>query len=423
MNSRLDLPGGPYLVVGLARSGQAAALALRERGERVIACDLGAPADAERLRAAGVEVHLETEGVELLDSVKSVIKSPGVPREAAVIVAALQRDLPVLGELELGWRLLPNEFTAVTGTNGKTTTAELIGHIYRTAGMPVAVCGNVGTPVTSLTVGPETTVVCEASSFQLEDTERFSPEVAVLLNITPDHIDRHGTLERYRAAKLRIFANQDPTDFALLPESLAELELGGRGQQIYFDSVERAEIVSGLRLRGEHNRQNAMAAAAAAVVAGVPTEAVSEGLRSFPGVPHRLEQVATAAGVLYVNDSKSTNISSTLAALSAFPAGVHLILGGQGKGVSFQELREPIEQRCAAVYLIGEAADQIERELVDTAIPLHRCGELERAVTEASAAAASGEVVLLSPACASFDQFSSYEQRGERFRELVGELS
>lgn len=422
MKGHLDLPDGPYLVVGLARSGQAAALALRERGEQVIACDLGAPADVERLRTVGVEVHLDTEGLELLDSVRSVIKSPGVPREAAVIIAALQRKLPVLGELELGWRLLPNEFTAVTGTNGKTTTTELIGHIYRTAKMPVAVCGNVGTPVTSLTVGPETTVVCEASSFQLEDCDSFAPEVAVLLNITPDHLDRHGTLERYRAAKLRIFANQSAANYAVLSDQFTDADLGGEAQRIYFGASERAEVFENLPLRGAHNIENAMAAAAAAIAGGVPPEAVSEGLRSFPGVPHRLEEIATTDGVLYINDSKSTNISSALVALAAFPAGVHLILGGRGKGGNFNELRGPIEQHCSAVYLIGESADQIERELTGISVPLHRCDELERAVSTATAAASSGQVVLLSPACASFDQFSSYEERGERFRELVGEL-
>lgn len=405
---RPPLPGGPYLVVGLARSGQAAARMLREHGE-VIGVDAGRPEAA----LDGVELHLGTEGVELLDRVAAVVKSPGVPREAPPIAAALEGGIPVHGELELAWRLLPNRFLAVTGTNGKTTTVELLGAIHRAASAPVAVAGNVGTPLAAL-VGqaqPEATIVCEVSSFQLEDAEAFAPECAVLLNLSEDHLDRHGSYDAYREAKLRIFANQGPADVAVAP---AGVEVPGRGRRVTFG----AEDVSGLRLRGRHNRENAMAAAAAALAVGLPAAAVSEGLRTFPGVPHRLEELGTVNGVLYVNDSKATNVSSALSGIEAFEGGVHAILGGSLKGGGFRRLRAAVAERCRACYLIGQAEERLAEDLDGTA-PLRRCGDLASAVAAATEAAEPGEVVLLSPACASFDQYRDYEERGEHFRSLI----
>jgi UDP-N-acetylmuramoylalanine--D-glutamate ligase len=414
--ARPPLPPGPWLVVGLARSGRAALEVLRARGEEARGVD----------RAQGDD----TPGA--LDGVRAVVKSPGVPAQAPVVAAARERGLPVLGEIELAWRLIPNEFIAVTGTNGKTTTAELIGHIHREAGRPVAVAGNVGTALSSLVdrLPRGATVVCEASSFQLEDAVEFAPEGAVLLNLTPDHLDRHGTLEAYRAAKLRVFAHQGNHDVAVAPLGLGVEDLGGCARRVCFGAGPEAELADRaghlwwgdeplipddqIALRGLHNRANAMAAAAVCLARGLPAEAVRAALRTFAGVEHRLEDVATVGGVLYVNDSKATNVDSTLVALAAFEAPVHLILGGQGKGQDFTVLRAPVAERCAAVYLIGEDA-----AVIGAAVGGEPCATLARAVEAAAAAARPGEVVLLSPACASFDQFADFEARGRAFKELV----
>jgi UDP-N-acetylmuramoylalanine--D-glutamate ligase len=442
---RPPLPSGPFLVVGLARSGQAAARLLTGRGEEVRGVDAGFPEGAERLREAGVEVFLDTDGLAQLEGTHTVVKSPGVPREAPVIATALQRGIEVIGELELAWRAIPNRFLAVTGTNGKTTTVELLGHIYRGAGESVAVAGNVGTPLSSLSgeVPPDATVVCEASSFQLEDTSDFAPECAVFLNLAPDHLDRHADLESYQAAKLRIFANQGNDDVAVFNADdpfLAGVDLGGCARRIAFCTgagpdceVALAEgtifydgepllAVSELGLFGEHNVANAMAAAAAALSMGLDRDAVREGLRSFAGVPHRLEQVAEIDGVRFVNDSKATNVASATVGLRAFEGGVQAILGGSEKDEPFAPLVDPVRESCAGVYLIGAAADRLARELaavLEAGVELHRCADLEDAVRRAAAAASPGDVVLLSPACASFDAFENYEQRGDRFREIV----
>ena len=437
--ARPPLPPGPFLVVGLARSGVAAALALRERGEEVAGCDAGqVPAEAlERLRAAGVAAHASADGVELLAGARSVVKSPGVPKEAAVIAGARERGLTVLGELELGWRMLPEEFIAVTGSNGKTTTVELIGHIHREAGLPVCVAGNVGTALTSLpgTLAPATTVVCEASSFQLEDTEAFAPDAAVLLNRAEDHLDRHGTLDAYRTAKLEVFARQPNEAVAVAPLGLGVEDLGGCARRVCFGSGPGAELaeragrlwwderpllaVEEIGLRGAHNVENAMAAAAVTLARGVDPDAVCAGLRSFGGLAHRLEEVATIDGVLYVNDSKATNVASALVGIDSFPGGVHAILGGRSKGGGFTELAGPVAERCRAAYLIGETAAELRAALEPAGVALHDSGDLEHALATAAREAREGDVVLLSPACPSFDQYRSYEERGDHFRALV----
>jgi UDP-N-acetylmuramoylalanine--D-glutamate ligase len=406
---RPPLPEGPYLVVGLARSGIAAARMLARHGE-VIGTDFGSPEAPPDL-----EAHLGVDGVELLDRVACVVKSPGVPNEAPAIVAARERGVPVLGELELAWRLLPNRFVAVTGTNGKTTTTELLGAIWREADLPVAVAGNVGTPLASLVgeVDPEATIICEVSSFQAEDSEAFAPDTALLLNVTEDHLDRHGSLKAYREAKLRVFANQTPEQVAVVPPGV---EVPGAARRIEFGELPLS--ADEIRLRGAHNLENAMGASAAAIASGVPEEAVATALRTFPGVPHRLEEVGTVNGVLYVNDSKATNVSSAVRGIEAFDGGVHVILGGSLKGGGFEGLREAVASRCVAAYPIGEAAERLEADLEGT-VPLHRSGDLRGAVSAAAAAARPGDVVLLSPACASFDQFRDYEERGERFRALL----
>jgi UDP-N-acetylmuramoylalanine--D-glutamate ligase len=394
---------------------------LRARGIQVIGVDAGAPEGTEALTDAGVEVHLAADGVSLLDAVGVVVKSPGVPGQAPVIAAARARGLPVLGELELAWRLLGNEFIAVTGTNGKTTTVELIGHIHRTAGLPVAVAGNVGAALSGL-VGethPDVTIVCEASSFQLEDTLAFAPEAAVLLNIAPDHLDRHATLEDYTAAKLQIFARQSRGDVAVLPADL-DVELPDDVWRVTFGSppIPRGDPrsasvkleddgmiswqgapllrVQEIHLRGRHNAHNAMAAAAVCLARGIDPDAVSAGMRTFAGVPHRLEEIARRDEVLYVNDSKATNVASTLVALDSFaPGTVHLILGGQSKGQDFTPLREPVERDCQAVYLIGEDASLIASALAGMPVPLLECGELEQALEVAVSTARPGDVILL----------------------------
>jgi UDP-N-acetylmuramoylalanine--D-glutamate ligase len=419
---RPPLPGGPYLVVGLARSGLAALQVLRAHGER----------------AEGADAKLGSDGLAELEHARAVVKSPGVPADAPVIAEARARGIPVIGEVELAWRLIPNEFVAVTGTNGKTTTTELIGHIHREAGLPVAVAGNVGTALSTYVdaLAPEAVMVCEVSSFQLEDTVAFAPEGAVLLNLQRDHLDRHGTFEAYRAAKLKVFVNQGNDDVAVAPVGLGVDDLGGCARRVCFGTGPEAEMAERagqlwwadepliatdeIRLRGAHNRLNAMAAAAVCLARGVDADAVRDGLRTFAGVEHRLEDVATVDGVLYVNDSKATNVDSTLVALASFARSpVHLILGGRGKGQDFTPLRAPVTAGCASVELIGEAAPALRDVLGADA---RECGDLEHALRAARAAAQPGDVVLLSPACASFDQFEDYEARGRAFKELVAQM-
>jgi UDP-N-acetylmuramoylalanine--D-glutamate ligase len=372
-----------------------------------------------------------------------------------VVQEALSQGKLVIGELELAWRLLANELVAVTGTNGKTTTVELIGHIHRVAGVPVAVAGNVGAALSGLVgqLDARATVVCEVSSFQMEDAIAFAPEVAVLLNIAPDHLDRHGTLAAYAEAKLRIFANQQASDIAVLPAGLDIGPVPGAARRVGFGESAYADLLlsegtlhwrgepllaaSEVKIPGRHNLENAMAAAAACLVRGLDPAAVREGLRMFAGVAHRLEPVAEVDGVQYVNDSKATNVASTLVALEASvggrspgqpsaqpdqpsaPASVHLILGGQGKDQDFSPLRDAVQRSCRGVYLIGEDAPLIYAALAGIQIPMESCATLERAVEAARKRARAGETVLLSPACASFDQFADYEARGERFRELA----
>ncbi len=443
MKPRPPLPGGPYLVVGLARSGLAAALALRARGEEVIGCDAGASGDprltqaAGRLSEAGVEVHLDASGDVLAARARTLIKSPGVPSDAPAIRAARAGGVPVLGELELAWRLIPNEFIAVTGTNGKTTTTEWIGHIHRRAGRPVAVAGNVGTAASSLvdTVEQDQVLVCEASSFQLEDTEAFSPEAAALLNLAPDHLDRHHSFEDYVAAKLRIFANQDADDVAVLPAALDASLSGGEARRVLFGpgAASALRIREGrlwwhaeplieleqLSLPGMHNAENAMAAAAVCLTRGLDPAAVTAGLKTFLGVAHRLELVARREGVAYVNDSKATNVASTIVALRAYEQGVHLIAGGRGKRQDFSPLAPLVAERCGGVYLIGEAAAELAQALRSVPVPILQLGELPAALEAARVAAGPGDTVLLSPACASYDQYRDYEARGEHFKALL----
>ena len=382
------------LVYGLARSGHAATERLLERGDEVVQVD----------RSLGNE-----EDLGLLDGVDVVVKSPGVPGEAPLVLAARERGIPVWSEVELGFQLLPAgaRVVGVTGTNGKTTTCELIGAIFRAAGLDVIVAGNVGPPLTAVRKGDW--VVCELSSFQLEDVETLACDVAVLLNLEPGHLDRHGTFEAYRDAKLRIF---ERARVKVVPRGL-----GLGGVEFSADDPLPAEPL----IRGAHNRENAAAATAAARAAGVDEPAIATGLKTFPGVPHRLEPVGQAAGVRFVNDSKATNVAAARRGLAAYAdERVHLILGGSLKGEDFRPLADAIGPNVVSVHLIGEAAPSLAGAL--PGLPVHDDGTLEEAVAHAFKDAQPGDVILLSPACASYDQFENFEQRGDAFRRLAREL-
>ena len=409
------------LVLGLARSGEAASLALARHGVDVVAVDRMETSALGRLREAGVEVVVGAEDPALLDGMDLMVKSPGVPRDAPLVEAARRRNTTVWSEIELGSRLIPNPILGVTGTNGKTTTSELLGAIFHAAGKPVSVAGNVGRPLTGLEgiVPADAWVVCELSSFQLEDIESFRPQVAVLLNLTPDHLDRHGTFEDYKTAKLRIFENQTAEDVAVVPRGFPSIP--GAARRVEFAAVD--QLPAEPSIPGIHNRENAAAATAAAREAGIDDVAIAEGLRSFQGVPHRLELVGEVAGVRFVNDSKATNPEAAEQALTAYPPGLRLILGGSVKGSSFDRLARAARERgVARAYLIGESADDIAEALVRAGVPFTHAGDLERAVQQALSDAEPGDVVLLSPACASYDQFESFEERGARFRAIVEAL-
>jgi UDP-N-acetylmuramoylalanine--D-glutamate ligase len=376
------------LVLGLARSGQAAVAALERRAVNVVRAgrELGNDGDSS-----------------LLDGVELVVKSPGVPPEAPLVVEAKARRIPIWSEVELGYRLLRPRLVGVTGTNGKTTTAELLGVILKA---PVA--GNVGRALSGLDgeLEPGTLVVCELSSFQLEDVHELACEVAVLLNLEPDHLDRYASFDDYRAAKLRIF---ERARAKVVPKGS-----GLDGIEFSSDDPLPAEP----RIRGAHNRENAAAATAAARALGVDDAQIGEALRTFPGVPHRLELVRELNGVRYVNDSKATNVAAALRALAAYAdEPVHLILGGSRKGEDFRPLAAAIGPNVRSVHLIGETAPELAAVIPQA----EQDGDLATAVE--SIGARPGEVVLLSPACASYDQYRDFEERGEEFRRLVQNLS
>jgi UDP-N-acetylmuramoylalanine--D-glutamate ligase len=376
------------LVLGLARSGKAAAAALERRGVDVVRAD----------RELGNDGDLT-----LLDGVELLVKSPGVPRDVPLVAEAERRGVPIWSEVELGSRLLRPKLLGVTGTNGKTTTCELLGVMLQA---PVA--GNVGRALTELDgqVEPGEWVICELSSFQLEDVHELACEIAVLLNLEPDHLDRHGSFEAYRDAKLRIF---ERARTKIVPKGL-----GLAGTEFAADDPLPAEPL----IRGVHNRENAAAATAAARAAGVSDDLIAEALRTFPGVPHRLEPVRELKGVRYVNDSKATNVAAALRALAAYEdEPVHVILGGSRKGEDFTPLAEALGPNIRSVHLIGETADELAAAIPDA----ERDGDLATALQRIDAE--PGDVVLLSPACASYDQFRDFEDRGEEFRRLVQNLS
>jgi UDP-N-acetylmuramoylalanine--D-glutamate ligase len=463
------LPAGVdrILVLGASRSGTSAAVALARAGRQVFLSDRRPAAELPGLQAVldvGVGYIAEGDLVAAWPQPDLVIKSPGVPAEAAPVVLAGKHGVPVWSELELAFVLLANPFDAITGTNGKTTTTALLGHLFAIAGRPAHVLGNIGVAVTSVagSIGAEEEVVVEVSSFQLEDIHAFRPACGVFLNLTPDHLDRHGTMERYLECKANLFANQGPEDVAVLnlgDAAVADLgrELMARpgGPQVVFFSTagphapdptmrprswvhdgwvylldEPALPASEMRIPGVHNLENSLAAATAAMARGVDRKAVAEGLRSFTGVPHRLQFAGMVGGVTYVNDSKATNVEATLTALNAYPRNTHLILGGRDKASDYRPVARACARCCKAVYLIGEATPLIETAFAEvrereglTGVPdLYDAGDLEHAIEQATRAAVPGDVVLLAPACASFDQYKNFEERGDHFMHLVARM-
>jgi UDP-N-acetylmuramoylalanine--D-glutamate ligase len=417
-----------YLVVGLRRSGLAACAAIRRMwpDAEVVAADADPATDVRAVDGLGVEVRLGPDPV-VADGLTALVKSPGVPGEAAQVAAVRAAGVPVWSEVELAARMLPaNPIAGVTGTNGKTTTTHLVGAMLAAGGIECEVAGNVGRAITELPgrIAPGAWIACELSSFQLEDIDTLRCRVALLLNVTPDHLDRHGSLEAYLGAKLRIFENQDAGDTAVLNGDdpvVRAASVPGRGRRVWFGASDRGSIDwEHARLRGDHNLENALGAAAVARAAGVGDAAIDAALRAFDPPPHRLESVASGGGVEWVNDSKATNPDAVLKALTAFDRGVHLILGGSLKGSSYSALARAVHAGPVVhSYVIGAAADAIADSLDEAGAGYTRCGTLERAVEAAAAAARPGDTVLLSPACASFDQFRDYEQRGDRFRELA----
>jgi UDP-N-acetylmuramoylalanine--D-glutamate ligase len=477
------------LVVGASRSGASAALVLQSLGLNVYLSDREDPGSLpglEKPLAAGVRFLGENDLAAGWPDPDLVVKSPGVPEGAAPIAVARAREVPVWSEVELAYVLLPNPFDAITGTNGKTTTTALLGHLFETAKRPARVLGNIGVPVTSAVgqAGPDEELVVEVSSFQLEDVHAFRPAAGVFLNLAPDHLDRHGSMERYLACKAMLFENQGPGDAAVLnlaDPAVAGLGAGligrGGGPDVLFFSVLGPDpvptVVAGsppehaagpgavagdeslglaphawvdegrvflwgepllsvmeIGLPGLHNLENCLAAGLAAHARGIGPEYVAEGLRTFTGVAHRLESAGIVAGVTYVNDSKATNVDAALTAIKAYPERTHLILGGRDKASDYRPIARACANGCRAVYLIGEAAPLIAdafREVRSSegleGVPEPKFyGDLESAVRAASAAGVPGDVVLLAPACASFDQYKNFEERGDHFRDIVTDL-
>jgi len=448
----VELDGKRLLVVGLARTGVVVSLFCAAYGARVTATDErpeSALQDAaEKLRAAGVSLELGAHRPETFVNQDLIIASPGVPAKMPLLELARNRGIPVWSEIELAWRLMRGKLVAITGSNGKTTTTALVGHILQSAKIPVLIGGNIGTPLLAkVEASSDSTVtVAEVSSFQLETIEAFRPDVGVLLNLTPDHIDRHGSFEAYARAKQRLFENMLDRDAAVLNADDPEVARRGpahaqtlwfsrqkrlaagafvRGDEILFRREGTESVLMRRRdisLRGEHNLENVLAASAAAILAGAPADAIAAAVRTFPGVEHRLEYVAEIRGVAFYNDSKATNVDATLKAIDAFPGSLFVILGGTDKGSPYTPLREPLRAKARLALVIGAAADKIRNEL-DGAVAIERAGTLDRAVTIAFERAKPGDTVLLAPACSSFDQFDNFEHRGRAFREIVARLA
>jgi UDP-N-acetylmuramoylalanine--D-glutamate ligase len=450
----MDLKNKRVLVVGLGKSGLSAAMFLRAQGARVTVSDTrSAVALAKEIPAlleAGIMVESGGHGLLTFRRQDLIVVSPGVPMDTPEVKQVVAFGLPVIGELELASRYLQGQVVAITGSNGKTTTTTLVGKIFEDAGVPTLVGGNIGLPVIELVAKSteETVSVLEVSSFQLETIEEFHPQIAVVLNITPDHLDRHGSFENYAAAKTRITERQTADDYLVLnaEDKAAQMValktkaqiywFSGRrpikqgafvhGESILFVAREGAKAepvmpVSEIPLKGAHNVENVLAAVCAARLGKISAESIRASVAAFKAVEHRLELVKVLNEVEFYNDSKATNVDATMKALASFPGGIHLILGGKDKDSDYSLMSELLKERVKIVYTIGSAAEKIERQLQGV-VKIVLAETLQVAVAKAAKAATIGDVVLLSPACSSFDQFENYEQRGRVFRQLVNEL-
>jgi UDP-N-acetylmuramoylalanine--D-glutamate ligase len=444
----MELKDKHVLVVGLGKSGVASALFLKAHGAQVTVSDTKSGDELHNeipvLLDHGITVETGGHGERTFRGQDLIVVSPGVPVDAPPLVQARALGIPVIGEVELAAKVLPAPIVAITGSNGKTTTTTLAGEIMTAGGLPALVGGNIGTPAISLAerARPESVIVLEVSSFQLETIQTFRPKVAVVLNVTPDHLDRHGTFEAYVDAKARIFENQHSADYSVLNADdptcvamaartraqvfwfsrLKEVKQGAwvrDGNIVFRDGREQREIMlaSEIPLKGAHNLENVLAAVCVGALMGCSPENIRKAVREFKAVEHRLEFVATIRGVDYYNDSKATNVDATIKALESFPANIHLILGGKDKGSDYSVLNDLLRQRVKRVYTIGAAAAKIESQIKN--VEVVHAETLENALRKANAAAVPGDVVLLAPACASFDQFKNYEQRGQVFKEIV----
>jgi UDP-N-acetylmuramoylalanine--D-glutamate ligase len=449
----MELKGKKVLVVGLGKSGLAAALFLRRQGAQVTVSDVRSAESLGKeipaLLEEGIMVEAGGHGLLTFRRQDLIVVSPGVPLNTPELMQARSLGRPIIGELELAARFLKGKILAITGSNGKTTTTALTGEILTAAGLLTLVAGNIGEPVVAhIEESTDSTwSVLEVSSFQLESTQLFHPTIAVILNITPDHLDRHGTFENYALAKERIFAAQDGRDCVVLNADnprTAQAAAHVRAQVYWFSldhpvspgafveegwvvyrrmhegDVERILPLSKIPLKGEHNVENVLAAVCAARMAGVRPDVIARAIENFQAVEHRLEFVSTVDGVAFYNDSKATNVDATAKAIAAFPGGIHLILGGKDKGSDYTALSQLLRERVRAIYTIGSAAAKIESQLRGV-VSIHSCETLAHAVSAAASAAHPGDVVLLAPACSSFDQFENYEQRGRVFKLLVNE--
>jgi UDP-N-acetylmuramoylalanine--D-glutamate ligase len=453
----MELNGKRVLVVGLGKSGVASALFLKSQGANVSVSDTKSGDELRNeipvLLDHGITVETGGHGERTFRGQDLIVVSPGVPVDAPPLAQARSLGESVIGEVELAAQFLPGPIIAITGSNGKTTTTTLTGEIMAAAGFPTLVGGNIGTPAISLAerANPETVIVLEVSSFQLETIESFRPKVAVVLNVTPDHLDRHRTFEIYANAKARIFENQEEDDFAVLnADDPTCVEMGTRtrarvfwfsrhkevqrgawvrDEKILFrDKAGQREIlqVSEIPLKGAHNLENVLAAVCTGVLMGCAPEKILQAVQNFKAVEHRLEFVATIRGVDYYNDSKATNVDATIKALESFPSNIHLILGGKDKGSDYTVLNDLLRKRVKRVYTIGAAAAKIESQIIaakNGGPELIHAETLENAIRKANAVAQPGDIILLAPACASFDQFKSYEHRGKLFKEVVKSLA
>jgi UDP-N-acetylmuramoylalanine--D-glutamate ligase len=449
----LELKNKRVLVVGLGKSGIAAARFLKARGAQVTVSDIrpaGLISELPALLDAGIMVETGSHGILTFRRQDLIVVSPGVPSNTPELSTVRALGIPIIGEFELGTEFLQGQIVAITGSNGKTTTTTLIGEILKASGNPTLVGGNIGRPVVDMVAEstPESWSVLEVSSFQLETIQTFKPRIALVLNITPDHLDRHGSFEAYAAAKTRITENQTADDFLILnaedeptkpvaakskaqiywfsPKRQVKQGAFVHGESILFRAKEGGDVepimpVAEIPLAGAHNVENVLAAVCAARLAGVEAHVIREAVAAFHAVEHRLEFVRDLNGVRWFNDSKATNVDATTKAVEAFPGGIWLILGGKDKDSDYSTLSSLLRARVKAVITIGSAAEKIESQLAGV-VKIERAGTMERAVAWAQKEAKSGDVVLLAPACASFDQFENYEHRGRVFKQLVGAL-